>query len=126
MKRIYKALFCGDRNWSSQAAIRREIRRLKLYCKRHGYELVIIEGEAPGADILSRVTAEEENVHVARVAALWQTRHQSAGPQRNGIMAALEPHEAVAFHEDIRRSKGTKDMMKKLDAVGIPYRLIER
>jgi hypothetical protein len=119
MKPVYKALFCGARDWEDPVPIRREIAALKLFCKREGFELVIIEGEAPGADTLSRVTAEISDVHVCRVAALWQTRHRSAGPQRNGIMLALDPDEVVAFHKNITKSRGTKNMIKQAQDKGI-------
>lgn len=126
MKPIYKALFCGDRNWSDKRSIAREIRRLLLMCEARGFTLVIIEGEAQGADILSRIIAENKNVHVCRVAALWATRHRFAGPQRNDIMLALEPHEVVAFHPDLAKSKGTKDMVKKARDKGIKTKVVKK
>ena len=123
MKPIYLALFCGDRDWTERAPILSRIRTLKRTCARDGYELVIVEGEAPGADLISRVTAEEENVHVARVAALWNTRHQSAGPQRNRIMLALEPDEVCAYHRNIKKSRGTKDCITQALKLDIPVNL---
>lgn len=126
MKPIYLALFCGDRDWTERAPILSRIRALKRKCARDGYELVIVEGEAPGADLISRVTAEGENVHVARVAALWGTRHQGAGPQRNSIMLALEPNEVCAYHSNLKKSRGTKDTVTKALKTGIPVRLNNR
>jgi YspA, cpYpsA-related SLOG family len=125
MKPIYKVLFFGDRNWEKSYPIKIEIRKLVQWTNRHGYELVIIEGGAEGADLLSRTLALEENVHVCHVPALWEHRHASAGPQRNEVMAALEPHEAIGFHADLTKSKGTKSMVKILDRLEIPYRIVE-
>ena len=73
-----------------------------------------------------RVIGEQENIHVCRVPALWQTRHQGAGPQRNSIMLALEPHEVVAFHPDLKKSKGTKDMLKQAEKAGIKYKVVKK
>jgi phosphoglycolate phosphatase-like HAD superfamily hydrolase len=124
--RLYKVLMFGARDWSDPRPIRRELRKL---IKTHGTtNLVIIEGECPsgGADLLARIEAERANVHVVRVPALWQTRYRGAGPQRNRIMAMLDPDEGIGFHPDIKKSKGTKDMANRLKRAGIPYRILER
>lgn len=108
---IYKVLMCGDRNWWDQGPILRE---LEWLVEVHGKnELLIIHGGAPGADTLAGILASTMSVHVARVDALWATRYKSAGPQRNATMLALEPHKVIAFHEDISKSKGTADMVKR-------------
>lgn len=122
-KKIYKALFCGDRNWSDRVSIRKEIHRL---IKENGVtNLVIIEGGAPGADYFSRIVAESNNVHVAEVKALWNTRHKGAGPQRNKVMRALEPDEVICFHDNIDKSVGTKSMKELAEEWGIPTKVVK-
>lgn len=114
---IYKVLICGDRFWTEAAVIKRVLRAL---IKKHGTrDLVIITGKAQGADQLAGYHARSMNVHVADVAALWDTRHNGAGPQRNRIMLALLPDLVIGFHDDLKRSKGTKDMLKQAEKVGI-------
>jgi DNA-binding CsgD family transcriptional regulator len=122
LRAIYKVLICGARDYGNAARMRQEIRRLKKKAVRLNRELVIIEGEAPGADQLSRIIGQQEDVHIAAVAALWNTRHRGAGPQRNSIMLALEPDEVLGFHEDITKSKETADMLKQARKAGVPNR----
>lgn len=119
---IHKVLMFGSRDWTNRGVIRRELRKL---IEKHGTkDLVIIEGKARGADTISGELAKERNVHVVEVGALWDTRYNSAGPQRNAIMAALEPHEAIGFHPDINASKGSADMKRKCEAHKIPVRIV--
>lgn len=120
MTEFYKALFCGDRNWIRSAPI---VARLNYLKRKHGDRLIIIEGEAPGADIMSRMLAHERSIHVAGVWALWSTRHRGAGPQRNEAMTGLEPDEVNAYHDDLRKSKGTKHMVSTALKLGIPVNL---
>lgn len=121
---MYKVLMFGSRDWNKAGPIKRELRKL---VKKHGTKkLIIIEGECRGADQMCRVYAEDMSIHVARVAALWNTRHGSAGPQRNSVMAALEPDEGIGFQEKQDPDSGTWDMKKKLDKLGIPARIVER
>lgn len=123
---LYKVLMFGDRDWTNSAAIRREL--VKLISVHGTSRLLIIEGECTrgGADLIARVEAERLDVHVARVHALWETRHRGAGPQRNAIMKLMEPNEGIGFHPDIKKSKGTKNMANQLKAAGIPYRIVRR
>jgi hypothetical protein len=100
----------------------REIRRL---VKKHGTtKLVIIAGGAPGIDSLAKATAHKQNVHVAEVEALWEIRGKGAGPQRNLVMALLEPDEVIAIHSDIKKSKGTARMLKIAKSLNIPSRVV--
>lgn len=120
---IHKVLICGDRDWTAFGPIRRDIRAL---VRKYGAtRLLIIEGECPsgGADVIARIVAEEENVHVARIHALWETRYRGAGPQRNSMMLALEPDEWLAYHEAIEASRGTKNMVSQLRKAGIPGKI---
>lgn len=123
---LYKVLMFGSRDWTKFGPIRREMRKL---IKKHGTNrLLIIEGECPygGADIIARIVAHEMNVHVAQVPALWETRYRGAGPQRNTIMRLLEPAEAIGFHEDLSKSRGTKNMYNQLRSAGIPVRVLAK
>lgn len=114
---MYKVLICGDRAWHDKSRIDRLINDL---ISVHGKsDLIIIEGGAEGADLLARICATERSVHVAEVRALWQTRHRDAGPQRNKAMLGLDPDEVHAFHEDLKRSKGTKDMVRISRKAGV-------
>jgi YspA, cpYpsA-related SLOG family len=121
---LVKVLMYGDRNWDDLAPIEREVKRL---VKQHGASsLLIISGGAPGADTLAEIAATNNNVHCAVVKALWQTRYRGAGPQRNEVMRLLEPDEGIGFHKNIEKSRGTKDMARRLDKAGIANRIVTR
>jgi YspA, cpYpsA-related SLOG family len=121
---IYIALICGDRNWGDSVPITREIKRL---IKEHGTQkLLILEGGAPGADTLAKIVAHDLNVHVAEVSALWPTRHRAAGPSRNEMMLAIEPDEVIAYHPDIKKSRGTKHMVNIARKAGIPTKVVSK
>lgn len=121
----HRHLICGDRDWAEPRPIIRLLKRLKArhtgnYQDNH-HDLIIIEGEAPGADLLARIHAEALNIHVARVAALWGTRHRGAGPQRNEAMLGLAPEHVWAFHPDLRYSRGTLACLVSAAKLGIPF-----
>ena len=126
MKLPYRVLICGARDWGSMSAIERTIKRLKIKAAKWNMELIIIEGGAPGADTMARIVGHKLDVHIAEVKALWDTRHRSAGPQRNTAMLMLDPHLVVAFHRDISKSKGTKDMVKQAEKAGIKVQVIKK
>jgi hypothetical protein len=114
----------GGRHWQDRRPVEREVRRL---VKKHGENnLLIISGGAPGADTLAEICGKDNNVHVARVDALWETRHRSAGPQRNSVMVAMEPDECIAFHVNIAKSTGTKDTLKKCRSARIPTKVVSK
>lgn len=121
---LYVVLICGDREYDENYVriVKREIRKL---VKKHSTKnLVILEGGAPGVDTLAGLAAKRENVHVAQVDALWGTRHRSAGPQRNRIMAKIGPDEVIGIHLNFEESTGTKHMLDTAEKMGIPWRLV--
>lgn len=119
---MHKVLITGSRDWEPDRLIRAELEKLiDLYKKEN---LLVIHGGARGVDLVSHSVAKSLGIHRARVDALWDTYHKAAGPIRNGIMLAMDPDEALAFHPDISTSKGTADMVKKLEKYGIPTTVI--
>lgn len=123
---IYKVLMFGDRNWGLRPPVIREMKRVEGIAHRRGLELVIIHGKAAGADQLSGIIAHEHSVHTCEVPALWETRGRAAGPQRNEVMRLLDPHEAVCFHPDLRKSRGSADMKRRLDKAGIKVKVVSK
>lgn len=124
-KLLYKIVISGDRNWYEEYVpiVRRVIFGLS---EKYGTKnLLIIEGGAPGIDSMVKHIAEKSNIHVAEICALWDTRHRSAGGQRNEIMAALKPDEVICIHRDISASSGTANMFKLAKRLEIPTRLID-
>ena len=124
MKVLYKVLICGDRNWDDPDMVRNVITGLKSYADGLNQELLIISGGAEGADKMAKRIGNELDVHVAEVDALWDTRHRSAGPQRNMIMLSLQPDAVVAFHNNIEKSRGTAHTVRHAKKAGIPTQVV--
>ena len=98
---------CGDRNWTDKELIRTVFLALPKVS-------VLIEGEARGADILSREVALENGVAVLQFPALWQKYHRAAGPIRNTQMLEEgKPDIVIAFHDNLAESKGTLNMVNQ-------------
>ncbi len=98
-------------------------------------DAIIVEGDCRGADqIAGRIAANIFGpTHVEKYPVDpgdWTTYGKSAGPMRNRQMvkesfekAKLDGHHleyGVAFHHNLARSKGTKDMVSVLEYHGIP------
>lgn len=113
-----RILVCGDRNWTDKNLI---LDRLKEYPK----DVVIIEGEARGADSLARKAAEELGLEVLAFPAQWAKFGRAAGPIRNTQMLDEgKPDEVLAFHDHIVDSLGTANMLKQARRRGIRVSLI--
>lgn len=119
-----KVLVCGHRefdNWT-------------LLCKtmsNYGFgvgtkalsELIIIEGEAKGADFLARVWAKWLGVPYEAYPADWKTYGKKAGPIRNAQMLREgKPDLVIAFLAE--GSIGTKDMINQSEKAGVPVKVI--
>lgn len=137
-----RLLITGDRNWATgdrkQAEGRLLFSVLDEFHKQHGID-VLIEGCATGADWLAGghppvyapsdpdfVIKEPGWAWVRKVPsehypANWAEKGRAAGPIRNAQMLRDgKPDYAIAFHPELRESKGTRDMVKKLLKASIP------
>jgi hypothetical protein len=111
-----RILICGDRNWTSLERIRQVVTVL------HKKEFIdtVIEGEARGADTCGRIIAEELDIPVLKFPADWLKYGRAAGPIRNSEMLKIgRPNLVLAFHNDILKSKGTKNMCEIAKKAGI-------
>ena len=92
---------------------------------------LVIHGAARGADTLAGVVANRLGWNVLPMPAQWGKHGRQAGPVRNAHMADV----AAALREcgyTVRGlafpapdSKGTRDMMSRLDVVQVPYEVRE-
>lgn len=112
-----KILCCGDRNWTNYHVI-------KKYLSSFPKNTIIIEGEARGADIISKEIAESLGLMVIKFPADWDKYGKSAGPIRNRQMLDQNPDMVYAFHNDIKNSKGTKDCVTEAIFRNIPVKII--
>lgn len=88
----------------------------------------LIEGGATGADAIAREWAEcHPEVEHVRVDADWERHGKAAGPTRNVIMLRVhKPDLVLAFHKDLHRSKGTRDMVIRALKDGVRTKIFER
>jgi YspA, cpYpsA-related SLOG family len=118
-----RVLICGDRHWGDVDKILEEIAYLAIL---YGDKLVIIEGEAPGADTIARVICQEYDISYEPYPADWEKYKAAAGPIRNKVMLDRgKPDEVIAFHSNIESSKGTKNMLEQAYKRGISTRIVK-
>lgn len=129
-------LCCGDRSWSTYSKIFKELK------KEHEKDKIdyVIEGGATGADYQSKQAALNLGIQVVECPANWNFYQKAAGPIRNQkqLELLLLMHnitllsdsptchiEVIAFHSDIKSSKGTKDMVARAKKAGVKVRIIK-
>jgi len=113
-----KVLVTGDRNWSNRTIIRHAL--LDLPDKS-----IIVHGAARGADSIAGEIAEKWDIKVLSYPAQWEVYGKAAGSIRNRQMLEENPdiELVLAFHNNIEKSKGTRDMCSIADKQGIPIQL---
>lgn len=85
-------------------------------------EVIVIHGNARGADDLADQWGRDRDIQVCRCPAPWHKWPLSAGPIRNKAMLLLEPHKVVAFPG----GAGTSNMIKLARQAGIEVILCVR
>jgi len=113
-----KVLITGSREWKDRQAIFRVL---------YGFpkDTIIINGDCRGADKLSTEVAQELGFDVHSYPADWDNLGKAAGPLRNRAMLLQEePDLVIAFHSNIKESKGTKDMCQYAKSQGVPVVLV--
>jgi len=114
----YTVLVTGDRNWDIDNdthvdAITNELKTLVAYTV-DDEGIRIVHGAARGVDTIAEAAALVLGYDIAPYPAEWDKYHKAAGPKRNQQMLDEEhPNLVIAFHDDIKTSKGTKDMVKR-------------
>ena len=106
MKQMDRVLVCGDRNWNNHLVVH-------AILEGFGEDTVVIHGNCRGADHAAKEAAEQLGYEVKSYQAQWHKFGVSAGPIRNRQMLKEgKPTLVMAFHEDLDKSQGTKDMIK--------------
>lgn len=112
-------MICGDRDWTDYESIKSVILSL---IDEYG-EIIIVEGEADGADSIARDVGEELGIEVRKYPASWEFG-KPAGIFRNQKMLDFEnPDMVIAFHPDLSKSRGTRDMVIRAAKAKTPYRI---
>jgi Protein of unknown function (DUF2493). len=111
-----KVLVCGSRHFNDYEKMKEILDDIDI--------TTIIEGEARGADQLSRIYAEHRGIPVERFPADWNKFGLAAGPIRNTAMLTEgKPDYVVAFRG--QNSRGTQNMIDQATKAGIEVRIIE-
>ena len=94
-----RVLVTGGRDYADRATIRRTLEYLaEAYI--HGFrpeEIVLVHGDAPGADTLAAEEAAALGWSVEAHPADWETHGRAAGPIRNKHMVSLGAHYCLVF-----------------------------
>ena len=78
-------------------------------------QIIILQGEAPGADTLAKKWAEERGVECKDFPADWNRYRKAAGPIRNREMFNSGCDAVIAFPGKI----GTPDMCRYAESKGV-------
>jgi hypothetical protein len=119
----YVILVTGDRNWSNAAKVGKEL------FKRKDKIAFVIGGGARGLDTIAEERTKLLGLPFIRVEASWDFYGKAAGPIRNKwmlkILRQLKGKKLVlAFHHNIKASKGTRNMIQQAEEAGIRVKLI--
>jgi hypothetical protein len=118
----YRVLVTGSRDWAPVALVESILTRLQA---RHGERLLIVHGDCPsGVDAVFRRACEAMGIGEQRYPAAWEIQGKAAGPIRNTAMVRAGADVCLAFSQDIRKSRGTRDCAGKAIRVGIPTWLV--
>ncbi|RLB30781.1 MAG: hypothetical protein DRH11_14310 [Deltaproteobacteria bacterium] len=115
-----KVLITGSRYWSNWKLMNSRLSRLP-------HDTLIIHGGCRGADRMADQIARKIGLPTPRVyPANWDTYGKGAGPIRNQQMLDENPDIdlVIAFHEDIAKSKGTRDMIRKAKKKGLRVEIV--
>ena len=109
-----RVLICGDRNWKDREAISACVVAIPE-------STPIIEGAARGADRIAGEFGRFYGHTVFEFPADWNKHGKAAGPIRNRQMLNEgNPTLVIFFHNNLKQSKGTRDMVEIAVKANIP------
>lgn len=113
-----RVLVCGDRDWSEYSLIRDRISKLPPGS-------VVIHGGCRGADTMAGIAAQAFGFAVIEYKANWEDYGPRAGPVRNQLMLDYgKPDLVIAFHHDLVKSCGTRDMVTRARKARLPVEVL--
>lgn len=119
-----RILVCGSRTFSDYRII--EAVLTGFWTTSTTMELILIEGEATGADTLAAEWATAAYVNVERYPANWELHGKAAGPIRNQEMLDSGVDICFAFvDKPLAVSRGTADMVNRCRNAGVKTYVIE-
>jgi hypothetical protein len=120
-----RLLVCGSRTWTDGALLAHAVEQVVA---EHGQDragVVLIEGDARGADRLAGTLAEARGWGLEVYPADWQRHGRTAGMRRNALMLRQgRPERVIACTDDLAVSRGTADMIRRARSAGIPVLVV--
>lgn len=114
-------LVCGGRSWDDRVLIWSKLAELR----RRGY-VWLVHGACRGADRIAGEEGRRLGFRVREVPARWDLYGRGAGMRRNVEMLKYRPDLVLAFHEDLKDSRGTAHMVRLAQEASIPVRVVSR
>jgi len=120
-----RILVCGDRNWIDRTHM------MNILDDTFNSGDTLIYGCCRGADNIAydilrqyKTPTGDMDINIKPFPADWDKYGKAAGPIRNQQMIDEgKPDIVLAFHNNIAKSKGTMDMIKRANAAGIEVRI---
>lgn len=111
-------IVCGSRWWTNGETIATVLSVVPKYT-------VVVNGYARGADYLASLICKSElGLRAIDVPADWDKYGKAAGMRRNRDMLVYRPKLVVGFHDQMWKSRGTRNMMKLCEYNQIPFYLV--
>lgn len=118
-----KVVVAGGRDFDDRELLNQEINSL-LTGQLQGFTVTIVSGMAKGADMMAWQFAQRNGLACDEFIAEWRpggVYDNAAGMKRNARMAAAADA-LLAFWDG--QSRGTKDMIDRMKALGKPVRVV--
>jgi hypothetical protein len=120
-----RLLVCGSRTWTDDVLLARSVEQLVAEYGQDRAGVVLIEGDARGADRLAGALAKARGWQLEVYPADWQRHGRAAGPRRNARMLRQgRPERVIAFCDDLTGSRGTADMVRRAHSAGLPVLVV--
>lgn len=110
-----RVLVTGSRDFMDKELMRKALSGLRRAWP--DADILIMHGNAAGADTFADLVARELGYRTEAHPALWGTHGKAAGPMRNQHMVDLGAELCLAF--PVGKSVGTRDCMRRAAKAGI-------
>jgi hypothetical protein len=120
-----RLLVCGSRSWTDDVLLAHTVEQVVAEHGRDRGGVVLIEGDARGADRLAGALAKARGWQLEIYPADWQRHGRTAGMRRNARMLRQgRPERVIAFTDDLTGSRGTADMVRRARGAGLPVLVV--
>lgn len=116
-----KLIIAGGRDFNDYPLLQIETQRFLVECNFNPTQLIIVSGNAKGADTLGEIFAEKYHFPITSFPANWNEFGKRAGPIRNEEMAKFATH-AIIFWDSV--SSGSKNMIENAKKYNLTYKVI--